>query len=123
MKRLLPFNYFELRDLCDYLKRTGDYEVLSNSKSQFIPSMPEHFPYFEKHAKVLNSTKESVNGNSISHLIDWIQKNQILVSAILLSVAIISSMVIYAFATRYYVVPKNHINIDRWTGRVQEWER
>ena len=63
-----------------------------------------------------------MNNKSFS-LSDWIQKNQIFASAILLAFVVITSMIIHAFTTRYYVDTKNHVNIDRWTGEVQEWEQ
>ena len=56
-------------------------------------------------------------------LSDWIQKNQIFASVVVLSIGAIITMLIYAFATRYYVVPRQRLNIDRWTGEVQEWDR
>lgn len=63
-----------------------------------------------------------MNNKSFS-LSDWIQKNQIFASVVVLSTGAIITMLIYAFATRYHVVPRQRLNIDRWTGEVQEWDR
>ena len=63
-----------------------------------------------------------MNNKSFS-LSDWIRKNQIFASVVVLSIGAIITMLIYAFATRYYVVPRQRLNVDRWTGEVQEWDR
>ena len=61
--------------------------------------------------------------NKLFSLSDWIRKNQIFASVVVLSFGAIITMLIYAFATRYYVVPRQRLNVDRWTGEVQEWDR
>ena len=61
--------------------------------------------------------------NKLFSLSDWIRKNQIFASVVVLSIGAIITMLIYAFATRYYVVPRQRLNVDRWTGEVQEWDR
>ena len=51
---------------------------------------------------------------------DWIQKNQIFASAILISLAMIISIVIYACSTRHYLNSRCGVVLDRWTGKVME---
>ena len=60
-----------------------------------------------------------MNNKSFS-LSDWIRKNQIFASAILISLAIIISIVIYACSTRYYLNSRCGVVLDRWTGKVME---
>lgn len=53
-------------------------------------------------------------------LLSWLSDNQIFASAILLSLAMIISIVIYACSTRYYLNSRCGVVLDRWTGKVME---
>jgi len=120
MNTLIPLNYHDLRKICNILKCSDDNGVLNNSRSQFLSSVKVQVPCSEKQEK--SDMVDNTTSNNRSFL-SWLSANQIFASVVVLSIGAIITMLIYAFATRYYVVPRQRLNIDRWTGEVQEWDR
>lgn len=112
---MIPIKPLNLSDFYDML--SGSKVTLFDStpfllkaasgKSQLIQSIPGH----GKKSNICSCNKK---------IISWIEHNPIFASVILLSLAMIISIVVYACSTRYYLNSRCGVVLDRWTGKVME---